>query len=296
MAITRITQNMMAQQSLTSLQASMGRLSVIQEQVTTGRVLNRPSDSPTDTAAAMRIRASLSDQKQYARNGQDGLGWLGQIDSTLSAMTDQLRRARGLALQGANTGATTGTAQEALASEIDQIRASLLSSANTTYLDRPVFGGVTSGSAAYDSAGAFIGVSAAVSRTVSDGVRIAVDVDGPAVFGTTGDSMFDELAALAAALRAGDSTGIQSGLTALTARMDTMTAAQADVGTRSGRVERSVQAANDAVLALTTSLSEIENTDLIKAMVDLQMQETAHQAALAATSRVMQPSLLDFLR
>ena len=46
----------------------------------------------------------------------------------------------------------------------------------------------------------------------------------------------------------------------------------------------------------TSALSEVENTDLAKAIVDLQLQEVAYQAALAATARVMQPSLLDFLR
>ena len=49
-------------------------------------------------------------------------------------------------------------------------------------------------------------------------------------------------------------------------------------------------------LRLSTSLSNVENADLPKVIVDLQMQQTAYQASLAATSRVMQPSLLDFLR
>ncbi len=54
--------------------------------------------------------------------------------------------------------------------------------------------------------------------------------------------------------------------------------------------------AGDTELSLTNSLAEIESTDLPKTLVDLKMQETAYQAALAATSRVLQPSLVDFLR
>jgi flagellar hook-associated protein 3 FlgL len=49
-------------------------------------------------------------------------------------------------------------------------------------------------------------------------------------------------------------------------------------------------------LSNTASLSEIENVDIARAVVDLQMQEVAYQAALGATARVLQPSLLDFLR
>ena len=41
---------------------------------------------------------------------------------------------------------------------------------------------------------------------------------------------------------------------------------------------------------------EIENVDLAEATIQLKMQEVGYQAALGATSRVIQPSLLDFLR
>ncbi|MDP3894535.1 flagellar hook-associated protein FlgL [Nocardioides sp.] len=296
MAITRVTQNMMTQQSVGSLQTALGRLARTQEQLSTGRVLNRPSDSPTDTTMAMRIRTSLTEQRQFTRNAEDGVGWLGTIEATLSSMTDQLRRARELTLQGANSGAMSATAREALAVEMDQIRESLVGAANTTRLGRPVFGGVTAGDAAYDAAGTYVGVPGEIRRTVSDGVRVAVNVDGPAVFGPTGDSVFDHLTAAAAALRAGDAAAVSTGLANLGGDLDRITSTLADVGTRYARLEKATQAAADRVLALTTSLSTIENTDLPRAMVDLQLQEVAYQASLAATARVMQPSLVDFLR
>jgi len=62
------------------------------------------------------------------------------------------------------------------------------------------------------------------------------------------------------------------------------------------RIEQSAQAADDAKMSLTNNLSSIENADLAETTVHLKLQEVAYQAALAATSRVMQPSLLDFLR
>ena len=52
----------------------------------------------------------------------------------------------------------------------------------------------------------------------------------------------------------------------------------------------------DAEMALSTRLSNLENTDLAEATVNLNLQQVAYQAALAATARVMQPSLVDFLR
>lgn len=300
MVIQRVTQSMMTDRSLGGLQGSLGRLAEIQEQLSTGRILNRPSDSPTDTAAAMRLRSALAAQQQYARNAEDGLGWLNTADATLQGVNDQLRRARDLALQGAN-GATGAAAREALATEVEQIRAGVLAAANTTYLDRPVFGGTTAGDIAYRSTGlpevaAYVGDGRPVGRTVADGVTVDVGVAGPAALGPDGDSALDHLDALSIALRTNDQAGIRAGIEALAADMDRVTSTLADVGTRAVRVEQAAQRARDAELDLTSSLSGIENADLPRTMVALQMQEVAYQAALAATARVLQPSLLDFLR
>ena len=68
------------------------------------------------------------------------------------------------------------------------------------------------------------------------------------------------------------------------------------VRSRQNRIETAIQAASDNELRLSTSLSDVENADLPKTIMDLQMQQVAYQASLGATSRVMQPSLLDFLR
>lgn len=296
MTTFRVTQGMMTTSSLAGLQNGLSRLASLQEHLSTGRVLNRPSDSPTDTTAAMRMRSSIADRQQYARNAADGKAWLGMTDATLSSMTDQLRRARELTLQGASTGAQGPAARAALATEVEQIREGLLQAANTRYLGRPVFGGITAGDRAYDATGAYVGTPGAVTRTVGEGVRLRVDVDAAAVFGTTGATVFDDLDAVATALRAGDEPGIQAGLAALEVGLRRMTTAQTEVGTRYARIEHAQVQAGDDELNLSSRLAEVESTDLAKAVVELQLQEVAYQAALGATARVMQPSLLDFLR
>ena len=297
MAISRMTQSMMLDRSYLTLQTVQGRLAKTQEQLTTGRVLNRPSDSPTGTSSAMRIRASIADETQYQRNAQDGLGWLGQIDSALTSSLDQLRRARDLGVQGVNATNAGNAAREALASEVEQVRESLLGVANTTYLGRPVFGGVTSGTAAYDlTTGTFVGQEGDVKRTIAKDVKVAVNVDGPDVFGPDGDNLFDSLGRLATALRAGDTPAIRGELDALDLAQKRITSVVSDAGTRYNRVERAETAAANSVFDLTTSLSGIEEVDLAKATISLTAQEVAYQAALSATARLVQPSLSDFLR
>ena len=295
MTINRVTQNMMMDRSYSSLQLSLSRLAKTQEQLATGRVLNRPSDSPTDTTSAMRFRAAIADTHQYERNAGDGIGWLGQVDSTLTSVLGQIRRAKDLALQGAN-GANGPQAREALAVEVDQIRESLITSANATYLGRPVFGGVVPGPIAYDASGNFVGVPGEVSRTVGPGVKVAVNVNGPDAFGPAGASLFDDLAHLSNSLRTNDLAGITTELGDLDAALTRVTSVLGDVGARFNRVERAVLAAQEMSLNLTNSLSEVENVDLARATMDLRMNEVAYQAGLAATARLVQPSLSDFLR
>lgn len=296
MTTFRVTQSMLADSSLRSMQAGLGRLAAVQEQLTTGRVLNRPSDSPTDTTSAMRIRSSLARAEQHARNADDAEGRLGLIDSTLSSMTHQVRRARELVLQGVNA-SNGASSRQALATEIDQLRESLLADANTSYLERPVFGGITADGEAYNGeTGTWAGTAGAITRQVGPDVTVRVDLAGPEVFGPDGASLFDTLEAASTALLGGDAAGIDSALDALKGHLDRIGSAQSVVGARQAQVERAVLAAGDSKLALTTRLSEVENVDLPRALIDLNLQEVAYQAALGATARVTQPTLLDFLR
>lgn len=298
MVIGRVTQSMLTDRSLSRLQTGLSRMAEIQEHLSTGRVLNRPSDNPADASSAMRLRSSVGAQQQYARNAQDGMGWLDTLDTTLGDAGDLVRRARELGQQGVS-GAAGQEAREALAVELDQIRSALVDVANTSYLDRPVFGGTTAGASAFTDAGGVVTYSGdgnKVNRAVAEGVVVDVSVAGTAAFGADGDNVFGHLAALSAALRSGSTAAVQSGLDALRTDGDRLVVARADVGARATRVERAGTQAGDTELSLTNALSEIENADLPKTMVDLKMQEVAYQAALAATARVLQPSLVDFLR
>jgi flagellar hook-associated protein 3 FlgL len=298
MSTIRITQRQIVSRSLTAMQTSAARVARSQELLSTGRLINRPSDSPTGTNTAMRLREQLAANAQYSRNASDGRAWLGRTDNTLTGMIDSTRRARELVLQGASTGSIGPQAREALATEIEQIRDSVLSLANTQHLGRPLFGGTTAGSQAYDPAtGAYVGEPAPsqVSRTVGDGISVRINTTGPEAFDLNGTDLFGILADAADRLRTNPGQ-LSTTLDDLDAVMKKMTTALADVGTRYGRVDAALATVDSATLDLQSNLAEVENVDIAKAVVDLQLHEVAYQGALGATARVIQPSLLDFLR
>jgi flagellar hook-associated protein 3 FlgL len=297
MAITRVTQRMMSQRSQYSVQNGLARMAKVQEQLETGRKLNRPSDSPAGTTTALRVRSSLADQAQYLRNAEDGKAWLGTVDSALSGITSQAQRAVVLAQQGANTGALSQVALDALATEVEQIRASVLQQSNTQYLGRPVFGGTTSGGAAFDTTtGHYVGDGGVVERRVGSGVKVRVDADGVATFGADGDNLFSHLADLATALRAGSTASIEGSIVTLGADLTRLSAAMAGEGARYNRITKASDLASQSQLQLKSSLTDVEDVDLAAVTIELQTQEVAYKAALASAGRTIQPSLLDFLR
>ena len=77
----RITQRSLATTSLQGLNRNMDAIAKLQQQLTSGKTINKPSDDPTGTNAAMQARQELAGATQYARNISDGLGALNQTDS-----------------------------------------------------------------------------------------------------------------------------------------------------------------------------------------------------------------------
>jgi flagellar hook-associated protein 3 FlgL len=292
---TRVTQRSIMTTSLAGLQSNLDRVGKLQQQLSSGRLISVPSDSPTGTVSALQIRAEIRANEQYVRNAEDGVGWLGTIDSSLSSTLDDLHRARALTLQGLSTGGNDAQSRNAMATELEQIRAGLIETANTKYLDRPVFGGTTPGAVAYTPAGTYAGDTTQVVRTVGDNVDLRVDYTGDEVYGTGPTQLFTVLADIADHLR-NDPTQLTADLGRLDAATARINTAVADIGARYGRVLKVRQTAEDRIITLGSALSNIENIDLPKTVVELKMQEVSYQAALAATAKAIQPSLLDFLR
>lgn len=307
--IGRVTQQTVQRSSLANLQLNLAAMGNLQGRMSGGKVITKPSDDPGGTAHALQLRGDKRAAEQYARNIDNGIGWLSTVDNALDTSVTALRRARDLTVQGANEGAMSQTARDAIATEIEGIRDSLVSQANTQYLGRSVFAGTTNAGMAFTGAAGvppytYIGTSAGtVERRISPDTTIRVDADGAAVFGEgawdaagpgTGGSVFGLLDQIASELRSG--VNVNPRIADIDDRMETMLSTRAAVGTRYGALENAGRANAKAIADLKGQISAVEDIDLAEVIVELQTQEVAYQAALGATSRVLQPSLLDFLR
>ncbi|GAA3448067.1 flagellar hook-associated protein FlgL [Planomonospora venezuelensis] len=295
MSYMRVTERSISTRVLNNLQGNISRLDDIQNRLSGGKQLSRPSDSPAGTTSALSLRSEIRTQEQYTRNTEDGLGWLGTIDTALTSASSQVNRARELALRGASTGSTDEAARRALATEIRNIRDSLIGVANTTYLGRPVFAGSASGTEAYAADGTYKGQGGEVLRTIGDNTKIAVNSDGEQVFGSGNTQLFKVLTDIADHLE-NDPSALSGDLARLDTSISRMRNEVADVGARYNRVTEMRETADSRILSLKTQLSDIEDIDLPQTITELTLQQTAYQAALAATAKVVQPSLVDFLK
>lgn len=296
----RVTDQSMAFAAQRALGARQASLAAAQEAAVSGARITRPSDDPAGTADALRVRAEQAATNQYKRNIEDGTAWLNTLDWALNAATGLLRQVRDAVIQGSN-GSLNQDARDALAQQVDALRRDLVGTANTRYLGRSVFAGTSDADPAFTdglpdgtpptfhSAG-----GEAVFRRIGPDQTVRVDVEGRDAFGDGTASVFALLGRISADLGAG--TDPSTHLAALDDAMTSVVATRSDVGNRLAQLTRAGQANADASVSLEARRSGIEDIDLGKAALDLQLQHTAYQAALAVTAKVLQPSLVEFLR
>lgn len=297
MSYTRVTHQMSQQTSLANVQRNLAAMAKLQGQASSLRRIEKPSDDPAGTAQSLRLRAEQRTLTQYDRNAVDGKGWLTAVDTALQTTSAQIIRARTLVVQAASTGTTTAESAEALALEVEAVRDALLAQANATYTGRSVFAGTSDADAAYtaqpDGTYTYAGGGGTVDRRLADEVTVRVDADGSEVFGNASDSVFALLDRIAADIRAGGD--VSPALAELDGWHSRTTSALATTGARTNQVESQIAVNATTTLSLKADISAIEDVDLAETLVHLQTQEVAYQAALGATARVLQPTLLQYL-
>src|SRR4051794_5491977 len=177
MSVTPVTSRTMSNTALRGLQSSLGRTQDLQNQLSSGRRVNRPADDPAATAASMKLRSERTANQQYQRNVEDSTGRLNMADSALTQISDRIRRAQELVLS-ANNGAIGSDSRAAIAQELSSISDEVVDLYNTRWLGRPVFGGTVAGDVAVQPDGTYLGNDLPVVSRINADTTIRVDVSG----------------------------------------------------------------------------------------------------------------------
>jgi flagellar hook-associated protein 3 FlgL len=292
----RVTHLGAHQAALDRLGTRLSEYSSTQERLSTGKQLTRSSDDPIGMNRALELRATLAARQQETKNGDDGKMWLELADTTLQDVVSQIQRARELAVRGSTY--VGPQEREAIALEISHIRDDIVSLANSKHQGRGLFSGFSSGDAIQKIAGnwTYTGDTGQINRRVGENEVVTVNVTGDVAFGfSSGNDVFTVLDDLEAALYADDATAIETSIDGIDASLDTVLGGLGTVGARTNQVEAAIGRTQHDIQSITDQLSSIEDVDIAEAVMDLQLQKTAYEAALAAFSQSSQTSLLDFL-
>lgn len=301
----RVTHHGIVDNVIRQIQERLERLNQVQTEVTSGRRLNRAGDDPAGAARALDLQSRISRAGQYQRNLNAAMDDLQRTDDLLAQAGNLLTRARALAVQGANQ-STSDQARRALAVEVDQLIADLVTVGNQRHGPRFVFGGAQTRIAPYlavpDDAGRTVevrrtgpaGQAPLAPASETDLTAGGVNADDVFTFADRDDA-FQVLIDLRDALAAADSQAVGEVLERLDAASDQLRSVQALVGARVKSIQEHIDRLQSRAARDTEVLSRLVDTDLTESLTRLNEESTSYELALRTAAKVIQPSLVNFV-
>lgn len=292
----RVTEGTMANNSLANLQRVRERIEQLYQEVSTGVKVSRPGDDPLSAQQILDLNGLLEDGEQYAKNISTGTSYLSAMESALSGMGDAMIRVKELALNAAN-GTLGAEDRVSVRQEVQQLREQLITLGNSQVNGRYVFSGFRNDTPPFDANGAYSGGDGDLRIQIDRTNTISVNYTGDKLLNGAGGGtdVIGTLDTLITALDNNDSAGIQGTLSELDNSMARVLSARTDIGARMNRLETATSFIDDTKLYLQKVISSKQDVDFIQAVSDMTRQQTAMEAALAATSKISKLSLLDYL-
>lgn len=294
----RVTQNMVSTNLLKNLNRSYGELDKYFTQLNTGKKINRPSDDPVAAMKGMGFRTELNRIEQYQRNTNELHNWFDNSDAALEQVTSGVQRIRYLAVQASN--GTYGESElKNIAKEVEQIKLDLVDMANTKVNDKFIFNGTETDVPPVQLDGqAQISFHAGeVNIEVAANTDLVANVDGNKVFTTEDSDLFSIIDNFIEKLESGNAEGdMDQSIAEIDEVIDNVINARADLGARMNRLELVENRLGQQEIIATSTLSANEDINYAETITKLITQESIHRAALSSGSRIIQPTLLDFLR
>ncbi|WP_340014623.1 flagellar hook-associated protein FlgL [Paenibacillus sp. FSL K6-1318] len=305
----RITNNMLSSQLLLNLNRNAQQMNNTQTQMATGMKINKPSDDPVGITYSLRYRAELASNEQYQKNVDSATSWLDFNDTVMDQAGSIVQRLRELTVQ-ASTGTNPQSALDSVKEEVSQLKEQLIDVANSKLNGKYVFNGETydikpyqftkdgNGSSDTTDAASVITDTGKINFIVGEGVQLPINVTGNEVFGTDTeeDNLFVVMNTILQALTDGDQKELSNQLGTIDSRMDKMLAIRSEIGAKTNRIDLMMGRLDDLGVNLTDLQAKVEDADYAELIMKSKIQENIYNASLSAGSKIISPSLVDFLR
>ncbi|WP_067727094.1 flagellar hook-associated protein FlgL [Oceanobacillus damuensis] len=289
----RVTQGMLSNNMLRNLNNSNSKMSSYMDQLNTGKKISRPSEDPVVAMKGMGYRTELVRVEQFQRNTNEVHNWMDNTDSALDQATSAMQRIRELAVQASN-GTYDKEELANISEEVNQLKEHLGEIANTNVNDKYIFNGTKTDTPPIDpETGAVDFATSEVLIEVSSGTTLKANVSGEDVFGGE-PGIFNAIDGFIDRLDTGEE--IDSSIAEIDAGINNIINSRAELGARMNRLELVENRLGQQEVIATQTMSNNEDVDYSEAIMHLITQESLHRAALSAGSRIIQPTLVDFLR
>jgi flagellar hook-associated protein 3 FlgL len=290
---------MLNTQLMRNLNSNMRRMDNSQNQLATGRRINKPSDDPVGIAFGLRYRSEIAANEQFESNANAAVSWMDYTDVTLNQAGNVLQRVRELTVQAAN-GTNSAESLQAIKSEVTQLAEQMVTIGNSEFNGKQVFNGQLTDKKPYTLANAENETTddQNINFELGAGVKIGISVTGTEVFGKAGseDNMFRVLKDIQTAMDANDYKALTDDIGRLDKRMDAFLETRADIGAKSNRIDMILDRLKDIGINLQTLQSKTEDADIAAVITSLKTDENVYNSSLDVGAKLIKPSLIDFLR
>ena len=295
----RVSDQMRVRLAFRGLGGPRAKLGEAQEQVTSGRVINRPSDDPTAAAHILDLRETIADIEEYQNNAAKGRTLLGAAENAIGTAENIFARMGELAVQMSN-GTTGESDRRSAAEEVAGAKEHIVDLLNSQVGDIFIFGGYLTQFDPSDpnpqpwlADGTFNGTTDAIEYDMNDGLRVPVTVrNAQAAF----EGIWAALDQFETSLRSDDTAAIEADIDSLSARREQVDRVRAEVGTKLNRITFTEDVLDRTNIDVKAQLSGAEDADMLEVMARFRQEEIALQASLQMASRIFQPTLMDFLK
>ncbi len=297
----RVTNKSLMNNYMNNLNTNLSAMKKYQNQLASGKEVSRPSDDPFRVIRAMGFDTAIQQNGQHLKNIDYARGWVDVTDTALRGTVGALQNIRGLTIKGAN-GDKSDTDLRAIAEEVDQNIRQLVQFANTNYDGRYVLGGHNTLEPPFEmtASGQMAiahGDNGTIIRKLSPQVMMEINVDSQSFFngptedlGTTLKNVYDRLLA-------GDQTALSDdSLIKLDEQINKFLSLSAEVGAKQNRLDAAYKKNEADTDNMKELLSKTEDIDFAEKIMQYAMMENVYQATLATGGKILQPTLLNFLR
>lgn len=308
----RITNSTLSNNFMRNLSRNLEQMQKYQNQLSSGKLVSKPSDDPMLISKIMDLRANIGGNEQYNSNISDSIGWVETQDGALNGATGILQRIRELVIYGAN-GSLSTSDRGAIKDEVMQNIEGLKDVLNTNFDGRYIFGGQETKTPPFgiteDGELIYYGSEKDINREIGKEVNVTLLTSGLQVSGDAVDNGGDAagkgqnnelgtlLKGILDSLKNGETEKLSGEhLENLDKQLESVLSLRSRIGAINNRLEAAKSRNEAENLNLNTLLSEREDIDIAEKFMEYSVMSTVYQASLSVGSKILQPGLLDYLR